>query len=87
MWKISVIGFYSQALLNTSDFVFATQYLVGSLQLGKQVSANRAGLACFAFLFALMAFLLGYAIKMNLLTRDFLETNNVLQVWTELYCS
>ena len=86
VWTIAVIGFYTQSLQNISDFVFATQYLVGSLQLGNHVSANRAGLVCYAFLFVLMVIILGYAFQICLSTRDFLENKGFIEVWEALYC-
>ena len=81
------ISFYIQALMNISDFVFATQYLISSLQLGGEVSVTKTSAALYAWLFAMISIISGFAIYMCLTINHFVLTKDGRSDWVSLYCS
>jgi len=52
--------------MNISDFVFATQYLVNSLQLGGTANVAKIALALYAWLLGITAVVLGCEIYASL---------------------
>jgi hypothetical protein len=81
------ISFYIQALMNISDFVFATQYLISSLQLGGEVSVTKPSAALYAWLFAMISIILGCAIYISLTIEHFVLTKVGRSDWASLYCT
>ena len=73
--------------MNISDFVFATQYLISSLQLGGEVSVTKTSAALYAWLFAMISIILGFAIYMCLTINHFVLTKDGRSDWVYLYCS
>ena len=70
--------------MNMSDYFFAIQYLVNSLQLSGTYNVAKTTLALYVWLLALIAFFAGCVIYMNLIVEDFVETNNK---WDLLFCA
>lgn len=70
--------------MNITDFMFATQYLVNSLQLGGTVNVAKTTLALYAWLFGITAFILGGSIYLSLAGKEFVETNSD---WESIFCA
>ena len=73
---LAAVGFFTQGLMNISDFVFATQYLVNSLQLGGTVSVAKTIFSLYAWLFAVYAIILACAIYQSLTAENFVGTKD-----------
>ena len=87
MFVLIAISFYAQAFINTSDYVFATQYLVSSFQLGKRLSVFKTNLASYVWFCALQAYILGYAIYLCKTVADFLAEQQGRSDWVRLFCT
>ena len=70
--------------MNMSDYFFAIQYLVNSLQLSGTYNVAKTTLALYVWLLVLIAFFAGCVIYICLIAEDFVETNNK---WDLLFCA
>ena len=70
--------------MNISDFLFASQYLVNSLQFGGTFNVTKTTLALYGWLIGITAFIVGCEIYLSLVLEHFVDKNSE---WASIFCA
>jgi hypothetical protein len=70
--------------MNISDFLFASQYLVNSLQFGGTFNVTKTTFALYGWLLGITAFIVGCEIYLSLVLEHFVDKNSE---WASIFCA
>ena len=70
--------------MNISDFLFASQYLVNSMQLGGTVNVTKTTITLYGCLLGITAFIVGCEIYLSLVLEHFVDKNSD---WASIFCA